>query len=112
MMHKYDLALSFAGEQRDLAEEFARRLDASGYAIFYDEFQQAELWGGDLSVALADVYSKEARYCLDVAPKFHPAASGVGRLAWPCCVTRARVFGAELARLRSAGDHRGSRVAA
>ena len=64
MEYKYDLAISFAGEQRNLAEIFARRLDASGYSIFYDEFQQAELWGRDLSVALGNVYSREARYCL------------------------------------------------
>jgi hypothetical protein len=61
---KYDLAISFAGEQRSLADKFARRFDASGYSIFYDEFQQAELWGRDLSVALGSVYSQEARYCL------------------------------------------------
>ena len=66
MEYKYDLAISFAGEQRNLAEIFARRLDASGYSIFYDEFQQAELWGRDLSVALGNVYSREARYCLIV----------------------------------------------
>jgi len=40
---KYDLAVSFAGEQRRLAEMFARRLDAAGYAVFYDEYQQADL---------------------------------------------------------------------
>ena len=64
MKFKYDLAVSFAGEQRPLANVLSRRLDASGYSIFYDEFQQAELWGRDLSIALGDVYSKEARYCL------------------------------------------------
>ena len=64
MQYKYDLAISFAGEQRPLADVFARRLDASGYSIFYDEFQQAELWGRDLSIALGEVYSREARYCL------------------------------------------------
>lgn len=63
-MPKYDLAISFAGEQRKLAESLARRLDASGYAVFYDEFEQAHLWGGDLSVVLGDVYEKQARHCL------------------------------------------------
>jgi len=64
MAYNFDLAISFAGEQRSVADEFARRLDASGYSIFYDEFQQAELWGRDLSIALGNVYSSEARYCL------------------------------------------------
>ncbi len=66
MSYKYDLAISFASEQRGLADTLARRLDASGYSIFYDEFQQAELWGKDLSIALNTAYSDEARYCLIV----------------------------------------------
>jgi hypothetical protein len=73
MIYKYDLAISFAGEQRGLAETFARRLDASGYSIFYDEFHQAELWGRDLSIALNNVYSREARYCLIVLSKDYVA---------------------------------------
>jgi hypothetical protein len=36
---KYDLAVSFAGEQRDIAESIASRLDASGYSVFYDEYR-------------------------------------------------------------------------
>lgn len=63
-MAKYDLAISFAGEQRALAESLARRLDAAGYSIFYDQFEAAELWGRDLSLKLGDVYAKDARYCL------------------------------------------------
>ena len=63
-MPKYDLAISFAGEQRELARALAERLDASGYSIFFDEFHEAELWGRDLTVALADVYATEARWCL------------------------------------------------
>jgi hypothetical protein len=64
MTYRYDLAISFAGEQRDLAGNLARRLDASGYSVFFDEFRQAELWGSDLSIALSDVYSRQSRYCL------------------------------------------------
>lgn len=63
-MPKYDLAISFAGEQRRLARAFAERLDASGYAIFFDEFYEAELWAADLTVALADIYALHARWCL------------------------------------------------
>ena len=73
MTYKYDLAISFAGEQRGLAHTFAQRLDASGYSVFYDEFQQAELWGRDLSVALNTVYSREARYCLIILSKDYVA---------------------------------------
>jgi hypothetical protein len=68
-MPKYDLAISFAGEQRSLAESVARRLDASGYSIFYDDFELASLWGRDLTVVLGDVYAKQARYCLVIVSK-------------------------------------------
>jgi hypothetical protein len=66
---KYDLAISFAGEQRSLARSLAERLDGAGYSIFFDEFHQAELWGRDLTVALRDVYSREARWCLVLVSK-------------------------------------------
>jgi TIR domain len=68
-MAKYDLAISFAGEQRSLAESLAIRLDASGYSIFYDAFERAELWGRDLSLSLGSVYSEEARFCLVLLSK-------------------------------------------
>lgn len=60
----YDLAVSFAGEQRDFALSISSRLDASGYAIFYDDFEAAQLWGSDLSEKLGEIYEKQARYCL------------------------------------------------
>lgn len=63
---KYDLAISFAGEQRALAEMFASRLDAAGYAVFYDDYERAEFWGRDLATVLQRPYAYEARYCLIV----------------------------------------------
>jgi hypothetical protein len=64
MPYKYDLAISFSGSDRGLADRFATRLDAGGYSIFFDAFFQAELWGRDLSVALGEVYARDARFCL------------------------------------------------
>jgi hypothetical protein len=61
---EFDLAISFAGEQRQLAEAFASRLDAAGYAIFYDDYYRARLLGIELAVELKRVYSDAARYCL------------------------------------------------
>jgi hypothetical protein len=60
----YDLAASFAGEQRALALSLASRLDASGYSIFYDGFEAAQLWGTELPVKLGEIYGKQARFCL------------------------------------------------
>ncbi len=62
--YEYDVALSFAGEDRDRAEDIACALEAHGVTVFYDAFEKAELWGKDLPTFLADVYSNRARYCI------------------------------------------------
>lgn len=63
-MHKYDLAISFAGEDRDVAAQIASALDAVGVRVFYDDYEKADLWGKDLYEYLADIYANHARYCL------------------------------------------------
>lgn len=60
----YDLALSYASENRDLAQALALELKRRGVAVFYDRLEQADLWGKDLYQHLSDVYRYRARYCL------------------------------------------------
>lgn len=60
----YDLAISFAGEERELAREIAQRLQAIGFSIFFDEYEKAQLWGADLTEELGRIYGEAARYCL------------------------------------------------
>jgi hypothetical protein len=63
--HKgYDVVLSFAGEDRSLVEEVAFGLRRRRVRVFYDKFEQAELWGKDLYQHLFDIYSSKARYCV------------------------------------------------
>jgi hypothetical protein len=61
---EYDVALSFAGEDRDHAEALAKILRNAGVRVFYDNFERDELWGKDLFQHLADVYGQKARYCV------------------------------------------------
>lgn len=61
---EYDLALSFAGEDRNTAEVLAKLLMEEGVRVFYDLHEQAELWGRDLYQHLQEVYRDKARYCL------------------------------------------------
>ena len=67
-LHKknYDVAISFAGEDRKLAEEIAENLSRLGIKVFYDNFERANLWGKDLYAYLSEVYGKKAKYCLMV----------------------------------------------
>ena len=57
---KYDIALSFAGEDRQIAASLARILRGHNISVFYDKYEQADLWGRDLYEHLADVYSNQA----------------------------------------------------
>ncbi len=62
--HQYDVALSFAGEDRSLVEKIANDLKEYDVRVFYDEFFAAELWGKDLFQHFASIYRDKAKYCL------------------------------------------------
>ena len=64
MLKEYDVALSFAGEDRQYAEDLAKRLKGAGYTVFYDEFEQAKLWGKNLYDHFSSIYKDKARYCV------------------------------------------------
>ena len=61
---QYDVCLSFAGEDRRYVRAVARALTAIGVRVFFDEYEEAELWGKDLFAHLDDMYSNAARYCV------------------------------------------------
>lgn len=65
----YDLAISFAGEDRAVAEEIASKLTTQGLKVFYDKYEQAVLWGKDLYSHLTEIYTKKAKYCLIIISK-------------------------------------------
>jgi hypothetical protein len=62
--YQFDVALSFAGEDRENAKAMAALLRKSGVRVFYDEYERAVLWGKDLYQHLAGVYRDRARYCV------------------------------------------------
>jgi hypothetical protein len=61
---EYDIALSFAGEDRDYVEQVAVLLQSSGVTVFYDMFEEATLWGKNLYDYLSDVYQNKAQYTI------------------------------------------------
>lgn len=61
---KYDVALSFAGENREIIECIAHCLQDRGVRVFYDNFEKNSLWGKDLQEHLANVYMRWARYAV------------------------------------------------
>ncbi|OXL85835.1 hypothetical protein BCV73_24225 [Paenibacillus sp. SSG-1] len=62
--HKYDVALSYAGEDRSYVEIIAKELKDKGIRVFYDEFEEVFLWGKDLPVYLDQLFSDSANYCV------------------------------------------------
>jgi len=58
---EYDIAMSFAGEQRDYVEAIVRGV-GDGVKVFYDEDEKAKLWGENLLDLLTDLYQNKARY--------------------------------------------------
>ncbi len=60
----YDVALSFAGEDRGFVDKIANHLRQNGVKVFYDKYFEVNLWGKDLYTYLGEVYSKKSRYCV------------------------------------------------
>ncbi len=44
----YDVALSFAGEDRSYADALAEALRQRGLSVFYDTYEKYTLWGKNL----------------------------------------------------------------
>ncbi len=53
----YDVAFSFAGENRNFVEIIRNALLSKNLKIFYDNSSTSELWGEDLSITLPDHYN-------------------------------------------------------
>ena len=73
----YEIALSFAGEDRGLVDEVAETLKKMGVRVFYDRFEQVSLLGKDLASHFAEIYGKKANYCA-----MFISSAYVGK-AWP-----------------------------
>jgi hypothetical protein len=69
--YKFDIAMSFAGPQREVAEDIASRVKDAGFSVFYDYFYPEMLWGKNLVEFFDDIYRKQARYCVMlVSPEY------------------------------------------
>ena len=60
----FDVAISYAGTERALAEKLAEMVRGAGYAVFYDNYYPEHLWGKNLPVFFDEIYRKRARFCV------------------------------------------------
>jgi len=70
-LFEYDIALSFAGEDRNYVSRVAENLRLSGVHVFYDEFELADMWGKNLYVYLDEIYREKAHYCIVFLSKYY-----------------------------------------
>lgn len=90
--YAYDVALSFAGEDRAIVAEVKDHLSLAGVRVFYDRDYQPDLWGADLYQHFQTVYKVRSRYCVAFLSRHY------GQKAWPKHEMRqaqARVFSGE-----------------
>lgn len=73
---RYDVALSFAGEDRDYVEKVATALRDSGIKVFYDKFEDVDLWGKNLADHLGTVYANSQFVVIFVSKHY-------AEKAWP-----------------------------
>jgi len=69
---KYDVALSFAGENREFVEQVATHLKSKGISVFYDNHHKTSLWGKDLYQHLNVIYKELARCCVIFISEHYP----------------------------------------
>ena len=58
----FDVALSFAGEDRVFVERVAERLKANNIQVFYDKDEEIYLWGKDLGDTLDSIYRLNTKF--------------------------------------------------
>lgn len=62
--HEFDVAVTFAGEDRPLVNKVVQLVKAAGFSVFYDEDAKVEMWGEDLTEYFASVYEQRARFAV------------------------------------------------
>jgi hypothetical protein len=67
----FDVAISFAGENRELAREIASRLSELDVAVFFDENFEVAYLGRRLGDEFERVFSTGSRFVLCLLDKFH-----------------------------------------
>ena len=55
MPENFDVAISFAGTEREYALQLAGQVRAAGFAVFYDDFYPEQLWGKNLTVFFDEI---------------------------------------------------------
>lgn len=67
----FDFAISFAGEDRPIAEQIADKLTEGGAKVFYDYYYKSELLGKKLGRVFPTVYGPSTRFFVPIISKHY-----------------------------------------
>ena len=73
MTFKYDFAISFAGEVREIAKKIANLLRKRNVRVFYDRFFEARMLGKKLTNYFQETFGADAKYVIILISKEYPA---------------------------------------
>lgn len=68
---EYDIALSFAGEDKNIAEEIAKKLRDRNVKVFYSNFEDSNLWGKNIYDYFSEIFKNRSKYCLMLISKYY-----------------------------------------
>ena len=69
--YQFDVALSFAGEDRKYVEKVAKELKKMEIHVFYDKYETVCLWGKNLYDHFENLYQNMARYSVLFISKYY-----------------------------------------
>ena len=73
---EFDVALSFAGEQRDYVRAVASELTKNGIRVFFDEDNEIALWGKNLAEELQRIYMTASNVVVMSCRRTTPGSRG------------------------------------
>ncbi len=68
---EYDIAISFAGENRELAKHIARQLEDLDVPVFYDELFETNFLGKAWTKIFKEIFAEKSRYVVCLLDKHH-----------------------------------------
>ena len=72
---EYDVALSFAEADKEVAGALAELLRGRHVKVFLDEYNSLEVWGKDILDHLVNLFARKARYCVLLISRHYPLPS-------------------------------------
>jgi hypothetical protein len=84
----FDVAISYAGSNRDIAARISDELKLAGYRVFYDRDYQHALLGEDLTQYLQDTYFRRSRFAIVIISSAFKESNWASNWEWKAVLAR------------------------